>query len=127
MRDQEQKVKQCSDIEYCRNHREGLKKKLESGGSSVENGDVVFTTEQGQVTVTDSEIVAHLSLQTVVDPTQFISENLDLHLEFYQQGIMRINIVDPTENVDRFRISDTGVGVEWDQLTKVTNLTNFVT
>jgi hypothetical protein len=39
-------------------------------------------------------------------------------LEVYQNGILRVNIGDPSEvgTISRFRISDYGIGVEWSQL-----------
>jgi hypothetical protein len=39
-------------------------------------------------------------------------------LEVYQNGILRVNVADPSEVgvISRFRISDFGIGVEWSQL-----------
>lgn len=39
---------------------------------------------------------------------------------------MRANIGEPGKEKDRFRISDTGVGVAWEQLDKVNNLDELV-
>jgi hypothetical protein len=47
------------------------------------------------------------------DPNDQQAANLLLELTFYQEGIMRVNLSCPGEE-ERFSISNTGIGVEWD-------------
>lgn len=42
--------------------------------------------------------------------------NLLVTMNVYQNGLMQINVADPTETFSRFKISDYNVGVEWGQL-----------
>ena len=55
----------------------------------------------------------------------FRASHLDLNLALFQEGIMQVKIK-ATEEEERFAISSTGIGVEWDQVKVQQKLPQFV-
>jgi hypothetical protein len=53
------------------------------------------------------------------------ADHLDLNLALFQEGIMQVKIK-ASEEEDRFAISSTGIGVEWDQVKVQQKLPSFV-
>ena len=44
---------------------------------------------------------------------EYRSAHLDLHMALFQEGIMQVKIK-ATDEEERFSISNTGIGVDWD-------------
>ena len=46
---------------------------------------------------------------------EFRAAHLDLHMALFQEGIMQVKIKASDEE-ERFSISNTGIGIDWDQI-----------
>ena len=55
----------------------------------------------------------------------FRASHLDLHVALFQEGIMQVKIK-AAEEEERFAISNTGIGIEWDQIKVQQHLHEFV-
>ena len=71
--------------------------------------DVTYNATQMNMTLTMTNPVGEI---TEWAP----AEQLVVSMNIYQQGIVQIKAMDPSETFSRFRVSDYGVGVEWGQL-----------
>ena len=71
------------------------------------------------VNITDGIVYANLTNSA---PNNQMAAELQLELEFYQEGMMRARI-NCTGEEERFSISEHGIGVEWSQLNRTTNYT----
>jgi hypothetical protein len=56
---------------------------------------------------------------------EFRAARLDLHLALFQEGIMQVKIK-AAEEEERFSISNTGIGVSWDQIKVQQHMQDFV-
>ena len=56
---------------------------------------------------------------------QFRAAHLDLHLALFQDGIMQVKIK-ASEEEERFSISNTGIGIDWDQIKVQQRMHDFV-
>ena len=56
---------------------------------------------------------------------EYRSAHLDLHMALFQEGIMQVKIK-ATDEEERFSISNTGIGVDWDQIKVQQHLQDFV-
>jgi hypothetical protein len=56
---------------------------------------------------------------------EFRAAHLDLHMALFQEGIMQVKIKAADEE-ERFSISNTGIGVDWDQIKVQQHLQDFV-
>jgi len=56
---------------------------------------------------------------------EYRAAHLDLHIALFQEGIMQVKIKASDEE-ERFSISNTGIGVDWDQIKVQQHLSDFV-
>ena len=56
---------------------------------------------------------------------QYHAAHLDLHMALFQEGIMQVKIKAANEE-ERFSISNTGIGVDWDNIKVQQHLQDFV-
>lgn len=75
------------------------------------NVQVVATADTSQVTFT---------LHLACTPNGYLTTQLSGVMEFYQNGIMRLEIDAPGQK--RFRISQEDLPVEWDQLQPISTM-----
>ena len=107
----------CSQFNYCSTYRDVTITNLNSDlRSTVYNLTNLTATADNQLTG---------DLFLIPDSKPGSVQQLELKLHFFQNGILRINIEEANRQTARFRISDTGIGIEESQLipAQIKNLT----
>jgi hypothetical protein len=87
-----------------------------------------YFVEPDSVIIHEDAIVCRLHLhehEYFSNDMEFRAAHLDLHMALFQEGIMQVKIKASDEE-ERFSISNTGVGVSWDQVKVQQHLSDFV-
>lgn len=88
-----------------------------------------YYVEPDSVVIHEDAIHARLHLHEHeyfgANDMEFRASHLDLHMALFQEGIMQVKIKAADEE-ERFSISNTGVGVDWDQIKVQQHLQDFV-
>lgn len=108
----------CDKNPVCKDFKDFIKERLTNpeGPISQYNLNSVMVTSSAQ-------LFGRLSNPS---PLQYQAGTINMFLTFYQDGIMQCNFQVDGEAY-RFGISSTGVGVEWANLKKVTDLSKRMT
>ena len=116
--DEPKKLTVCDQVKFCNDFMTYVDQKL----NSIYTGPISQYNMDGVAITSDNQLFARLQNPA---PLKNNAGTIALFLTFYQDGIMKVNMqVDGEE--PRFSISSTGIGVEWSQLTQVTNLVSHV-
>lgn len=108
----------CDYRKFCRRHRY-----YDLGVYDNLVTPIQYSLAGYQIDDSDSSITATLSA-VHSDPTGLLSDDLNLSIWFYQNGIMRAVIEEPDS--DRFRISKEGISVQDEMLVGMQDLTKSV-
>ena len=100
-----------------------------ANGMSSNHLSTSYFIEPDSVVVHEDAIVARLHLHEHEyfnqNGMEFRAAHLDLHMALFQEGIMQVKIK-ATDEEERFSISNTGIGVSWDQIKVQQHLSDFV-
>jgi len=142
--DEWKKEKPCGDREYChrfasmlaRDHKEFSHQYGEHSyrdEEHFENNMKSNHLSQAYYVVPDSLVVhedaihaqLYLHEHEYFNGMEFRAAHLDLHVALFQEGIMQVKIKASGEE-ERFSISNTGIGIDWDNIKVQQHLHDFV-
>jgi hypothetical protein len=92
----------CAEFDFCTKYRE-----IEFSHLSSDERQVEYYL---QYLSFSSPLQGHLQLNK--DTTGTAATDLDIEINFYRKGIVRIAISEQGRESPRFKISDSGIGVE---------------
>lgn len=87
-----------------------------------------YYVEPDSVVVHEDAIHARLNLhehEYFSNAMEFRAAHLDLHIALFQEGIMQVKIKAADEE-ERFTISNSGIGIDWDQIKVQQHMHDFV-
>ena len=118
----------CQGSKFC--HR--FSKFAQRNGDKSAHANHLLTTYYvvpDSLTIHEDSIHASLHLHEheyyAQNNIDFRAAHLDLHCALFQEGIMQVKIK-AAEEEERFAISNTGIGIEWDQIKVQQHLHEFV-
>lgn len=133
----------CGKKEYChrfaqylarghheyRGHQEyASEHHMYENGMAQNHLMTAYYVEPDSVVVHEDAIVCSLHLhdhEYYSNSVEFRANHLDLHMALFQEGIMQVKIK-ASEEEERFSISNTGIGVDWDQIKVQQHMQDFV-
>ena len=89
---------------------------------------VAYYIEPDSLVIHEDAIHARLHLhdhEYYSNSMEYRAAHLDLHMALFQEGIMQVKIKASDEE-ERFSISNTGIGVDWDQIKVQQHMQDFV-
>lgn len=87
-----------------------------------------YYVEPDSLVIHEDAVQARLHLhehEYFANSMEFRAAHLDLHMALFQEGIMQVKIKAADEE-ERFSISNTGIGVDWDQIKVQQHMQDFV-
>ena len=112
-------VEQCEDIEFCmrtREYRRDTEKQGDKADLLYQVSSHNFDDDAGRLDMT---------LDLGCDDSGYLAKSLDASMWFYQDGITRLVLGEPSNT--RFAISEHDLPVVWDQLEMVEDLSSLAT
>ena len=117
----------CLDSRFC--HRFSQFAKRNDMSSHANHLLTTYYVVPDSLTIHEDSIHASLHLHEheyyAQNNIDFRAAHLDLHVALFQEGIMQVKIK-AAEEEERFAISNTGIGIEWDQIKVQQHLHEFV-
>lgn len=114
--------------EYRGHHEEHVGEEWHANRAKNNHLVKAYFVEPDSVTVHEDAIHARLHLhehEYRSNAMEYRAAHLDLHMALFQDGIMQVKIK-ATDEEERFSISNTGIGVDWDQIRVQQHLQDFV-
>jgi alpha-glucosidase (family GH31 glycosyl hydrolase) len=119
----------CQDSKFCHTFSKFAQRNGEQANKASNHLLTTYYVVPDSLTIHEDSIHASLHLheheyyqQNNID---FRAAHLDLHCALFQEGIMQVKIK-AAEEEERFAISNTGIGIEWDQIKVQQHLHEFV-
>jgi len=115
--------------EYRGHHDEHAGEEWYSNAARSNHLMTAYFVEPDSVVIHEDAIHARLHLHEHeyfgANAMEYRAAHLDLHMALFQEGIMQVKIKAADEE-ERFSISNTGIGVDWDQIKVQQHLQDFV-
>jgi hypothetical protein len=119
----------CEGSKFCHQFSKFAQRNSLSKDSHANHLLTTYYVVPDSLTIHEDSIHAQLHLHEheyyAQNNIDFRAAHLDLHCALFQEGIMQVKI-EAAEEEERFAISNTGIGIEWDQIKVQQHLHEFV-